>query len=134
MSGFLDTSVVIRYLTGDTPELADRAAEIIESGDDLWVTDGVLAEVAHVLMSVYRRPRHMVVDGLVAFVQRQGILTYSLDKGLVIQGLLMCRPSGRVSFTDALIWASARSAGSEIVYTFDQRFPSDGFRRAIGSI
>ncbi len=126
MSGFLDTSVLIRYLTGDTPELADRAAEIIEGGDDLWVTDGMLAEVAHVLMSVYRRPRDSVVDGLVAFVQRQGIFTYALDKGLVIQGLLMCRPSGRVSFNDALIWASARSAGSEIVYSFDQRFPSDG--------
>ena len=126
MSGFLDTSVVIRYLTGDSPELADRAASIIESEDGLWITDGVLAEVAYVLMSVHQVSRVLVVDSLVALVQKQNISTYALDKGLVLQALQMCRPSGRVSFADALVWASARSAGAEIVYTFDQRFPSDG--------
>lgn len=38
----------------------------------------------------------------------------------------MCRPSGRVSFGDAMVWAAARSAGVEVVYTFDRRFPSVG--------
>ena len=100
MSGFLDTSVVVRYLTGDTPALADRAAEIIEGGNELWVTDGVLAEVSHVLMSVYQRPRDMVVDGLVAFVQRQGIATYALDKGLVYKGCsCVVLPAGCPSLT-----------------------------------
>lgn len=126
MSGFLDTSVIVRYLTGDSPELADRAATIIDSETVLWITDGILAEVAHVLMSVHQLPRILVVDSIMALVQKQNISIYALDKGLVLQALQMCRPSGRVSFQDALIWASARSAGSEVVYTFDQRFPSDG--------
>ena len=126
LSGFLDTSVIVRYLTGDSPELADRAASIIEGENRLWITDVVLAEVAHVLMSVHQLSRVLVVDSLVALVQKQNISIYALDKGLVLQALLMCRRSGRVSIADALIWASARSAGSEIVYSFDQRFPSDG--------
>lgn len=126
MSGFLDTSVIVRYLTGDSPELAERAVSIIDSETKLWITDGVLAEVAHVLMSVHQLPRVLVVDSIVALVQKQNISTYSLNKGLVLQALQMCRPSGRVSFPDALIWASARSAGPQVVYTFDQRFPSDG--------
>ena len=126
MSGFLDTSVVVRYLTGDIPDLADRAAEIIEREDNLWITHVVLAETAHVLMTAYHFSRELVVDSLVALVQKQGISTHTVDKGLALQALLMCRPSGRVSIADALIWAEARSARSEAVYTFDQRFPSDG--------
>ena len=126
MSGFLDTSVVIRYLTGDSPELADRAANIIDGEDNFWITDVVLAEVAYVLMSVHQLSRTLVVDILVDLVRKENFSTYAQDKGFVLQALQMCRESGRVSFPDALIWASARSAGSDVVYTFDQRFPSDG--------
>jgi predicted nucleic acid-binding protein len=49
-----------------------------------------------------------------------------LDKGAVIQGLLLCRSSKRVSFADAMVWAAARSAGAEAVYSFDERFPAGG--------
>ena len=38
----------------------------------------------------------------------------------------MCRDSGRVNVADAMIWAEARTAGIEVIYSFDQRFPSDG--------
>ena len=30
MSGFLDTSLVVRYLTRDVPQMADQAAEVID--------------------------------------------------------------------------------------------------------
>ena len=130
MSGFLDTSVVVRYLTGDPPELAERAARFIDSVDDLQVTDVVIAEAAYVLGSVYQVPRETVVDHLIAFLQKENISPFALDNGLVLQALLMCRPSGRVSFADAMIWAAARSAGSRVVYSFDERFPGDGLEVA----
>lgn len=126
MSGFLDTSIVVRYLTGDPPEMAEQAAQVIDGRDNLQVTDVVLAETAYVLTSMYQVPRNMVVDHLVALLQKENISPFALDKGLVLQGLLMCRPSGRVSFADAMIWAAARSAGSRIVYSLDERFPEDG--------
>jgi predicted nucleic acid-binding protein len=126
MSGFLDTSVVVRYLRGEPPEMADRAAEIIEGSPELYITDVVLAETAHVLTSVYRVARDMVVDGLVALVRRRNITTFGLDKALVLQGLMFCRPAGRVSVPDAMIWAAARSSGVGAVYSFDERFPLDG--------
>ena len=126
MSGFLDTSIVVRYLTGDPPELADRAARIIDSTDDLQITDVVLAETAYVLTSVYQVRRDIVVDHLIAFLQKQNITPFALDKSLVLQALLLCRLSGRISFADALVWAAARSAGSKIIYSFDERFPGDG--------
>lgn len=44
MSGFLDTSMVVRYLTGDPPELSELAARIIDQEEALWITDMVLTE------------------------------------------------------------------------------------------
>ena len=50
----------------------------------------------------------------------------ALDKGLALQAMLLCKPSGRVSFADAMVWAAARSSGSKVVYSLDERFPDDG--------
>jgi predicted nucleic acid-binding protein len=122
----LDTSVIVRYLTGDPPRQAARASRIIDREPALVVTDVVLAETAFVLNSVYGVPRRAVVDGLVELLQRRNLAAFRLDKGAVIQGLLLCRPSNRVSFADAMGWAAARSAGAETVYSFDERFPSGG--------
>jgi predicted nucleic acid-binding protein len=126
VSGILDTSMVVRYLRGDSPDLASRAASVIDEEDGLQLTDVVLAETAYVLNSVYRVPRETVVDHLVAFLQKQNIGVFGLDKGLVLQALLLCRPSGRVSYSDALIWAAAQSTSEKIVYSLDERFPRDG--------
>ena len=131
MSSLLDTSVVVRYLTGDPPRLAARAAEIIDAGEPLSLTDVVVAETAYVLASVYGVPRDALVDSLIDFLQKRNVAVSGLDKGTVIQALMLARPSKRVSFADAMVWAAARS--SELpVYSFDDRFPGDGIelRRA----
>ena len=82
MSGFLDTSIVVRYLTGDPPNMAEQAARVIDGEEGLQITDVVLAETAYVLTSVYRISRSGAVDHLVAFLQKQNISTFVLDKGL----------------------------------------------------
>lgn len=133
MSGILDTNVVVRYLTGDPAPLAARAEQIIDREPDLQVTDVVLAETAHVLASVYEVPRDEIVDHLIAFIRKRNITPFGLDKNLVIQGLLLCRPSGRVSVADAMIWTAARSSGHGTVYSFDKRFPHDGINIRRGS-
>ena len=126
MSDLLDTSMVVRYLTGDPPDLADVAARVIDGEDDLLVTDVVLVETAYVLASVYDVPREIVVDHLIAFLRKANIDTFRIEKDLVFEALLMCRPSGRVSFADALLWAAARSEPGAAVYSLDERFPGDG--------
>ena len=126
MSAFLDTSIVVRYLIGEPQELAEQAAEIIERDENLKITGVAIVESAYVLTSVYEIEREIVVDNLMNFIQRKNISPYAMEKSLVLQALLLCRPSGRVSFADAMIWASARSTGSKVVYSLDNRFPSDG--------
>jgi predicted nucleic acid-binding protein len=126
VTALLDTSVIVRYLTGDPAELAERAARTIDGEDDLLVTDAVLAETAYVLTSVYQMPRGAVVEQLITLLRKRNISAYALDEDPVLQALLMCRPSGRVSFTDAMLWAAARSSGINRVCTLDERFPAQG--------
>ncbi len=132
MSGFLDTSIVVRYLVRDVPEMAEQAAAVIDSDDALWITGVALAETGYVLRSVYLLPREMVIDHLRAFVSKKNILCHGLDKGTVLQALLMCRPSGRISIADAMIWAAARTSGQNLVYSFDARFPTEGIEVRAG--
>ena len=125
MSGFLDTSMIVRYLAGDVPELAERASAVIDVAEELWITGEVVAEAAYMLTSVYQLPRDLVVDHLSAFLRKRNVTPYALDKALLLQGLLLCR-SGRVSFTDAMVWAAARTAGADVVYSLEEMFPVDG--------
>jgi predicted nucleic acid-binding protein len=122
----VDTSVIVRYLTGDPPRLAARAARIIDSARTLTVTAVVIAETAYVLSSVYGVRRAAVVDSVVELLQKRNVTILDLDKGAVLQALLLCRPSNRVSFADAMIWAAARSVRAEVVYSFDERFSREG--------
>ena len=132
LTGFLDTSVLVRYLSGVPPEQAAEAAMVIDQPGPLIISGVALAETAFVLTSVYRGARERVVDNLMEFLQKGNIETFGLDKEYALQGLLMCRPSGRVSFPDALIWAAARSSGRNVVYSFDQRFPNEGIEVRAG--
>lgn len=126
MSSLLDTSMLVRYLTGDPPDLADVSARVIDGEDELLVTDVVLVETAYVLRSVYGAPREAIAEHLIALLLKANIDTFRLDKYLVIEALMQCRPSGRVSFADALVWAAARSEPDSVVYSLDRRFPDDG--------
>lgn len=123
----LDTSVIIRYLTGDVPDLAHRAAEIVESPRQLYVSPIALAETAWVLTSFYEIPLSRICDVLAALVMRRNIRTLHLPKPSVVEALQICRSSRRNSFVDALLWAEARNLSADCqVYTFDRRFPSQG--------
>ena len=123
---FLDTNVIVRYLVGEPAEQAAEASRIIEEVANLQISGIALTETAFVLRSVYHISRETIIDNLTDLVQRDNISTYALDKSLVMQGLMMCRPSGRVSIGDAMIWAAARTNRASAIYTFDRRFPGEG--------
>ncbi len=123
---FIDTNVIVRHLAGEPAEQAAEATRIIEEVENLQVPGVALTETAFVLRSVYHVSRETIVDKLTDLVQRDNISIYAMDKNLVLEGLMMCRPSGRVSIADAMIWAAARTDRASAIYTFDRRFPSDG--------
>lgn len=125
-AAFIDTSVVVRYLTNDPPAMATAAARFIDSDQTLILSTVILAETAYVLSSVYDISRTAIVDALSAFIQRHNIHLLNLSKPLALDALRLCRDSKRHSFADALLWAEARHNAVPRIYTFDERFPADG--------
>ena len=64
MNGFLDTNVLVRYLTNDPAHLAVLAEDLIENEPLLQVSSVILAETAHVLESFYGVSHQQAVDSL----------------------------------------------------------------------
>ena len=66
----LDTSVVLRLLTGEPPELAARALERyqqgIANGDDFAVSDVVAAETYYALQHHYNKTKEESLAALMA--------------------------------------------------------------------
>ena len=126
MSGFLDTSVLVRYVTGDPPHLAERAARLLDSAVPLVLSEIALLEAAHVLSKIYQVPRPALVDTLVDLVQKDNLRLAVLPKARVIEALYLCRDSNRYSLPDVMLWAQAREMQVGHLYSFDRRFPAQG--------
>lgn len=124
MKALVDPSLLVRYLTGDPPHLAEKAAQVLDGEETLGITEVALVETAYALESVYGVPRKEVVDALLALLQKENLKAVSGDKDLWMRALLLCRRR-RVSFGDALIWAAALASGVRRVYTLDARFPEE---------
>lgn len=122
----LDTNVLVRYFLQDDPEKGPAAARLIDGAHELGISLVALAETAFVLSRNYGVPREEVVDRLVELLRKRNIEVLGMDKALVASALLLCRPSGRVNYADALINADARAHTVDQLYTFDERFPSEG--------
>lgn len=123
MAAHVDTSFLVRYMVRDVPEFATQAAAVIESVQELVISEVALAETAHVLRSAYQVPREPLVDALVDLINRKNVRVRGISRERAVAALRLCLPSGRVSIPDALIWAAAVEDEAEFVHTFDQRFP-----------
>lgn len=124
--GIVDTSVVVRYLLSESSHAGRRAREVLEGAQNLVLSELVIAEAAYVLTKVYDVERSDVVDALIDLVQRRNVRPLHLPKIAVLEALELCRPSARVSFTDALLWAQVRESESRRLFTFDRKFPRHG--------
>lgn len=129
-AGFLDTSILVRYITGDPPAMAEAAARLLDNDGPFLLSELALLETAHVLAKVYQVPRAALVDALVGLIQKANISLAVLPKTRVMEALLLCRDSKRYSLPDAMLWAQAREMKVEPLFTFDKRFPSQGLEVA----
>jgi predicted nucleic-acid-binding protein len=124
VKALVDASLLVRYLTGEPPHLAEKAAQVLDGEETLGITEVALVETAYVLESVYGVPRKEVVDALLALLQKENLKAVGGDKDLWMRALLLCRRR-RVSFGDASIWAAALASGVRRVYTLDARFSEE---------
>jgi len=70
---YLDTNILIRYLTRDIESQAQKAKSLIESENVIFIPDVVFPEVAYILISQYESNRNEVVDALTSIVNRDHV-------------------------------------------------------------
>jgi predicted nucleic acid-binding protein len=122
----LDTSVIMRYLVGDDPSSQERASALIESDTPVGITTTAVLEASFALRRLYGYSRESVVDVLVELISRENAVGVGVDLRRVAARLALCRPSGTVSFGDALLAATGATYGVDEAYTFDQKLDRSG--------
>lgn len=117
MTAFLDANVLVRHLTGDPPEQAERATRFLRDADELLLPDLILAEVAYVLESFYETPRAQVAATLRAVLAFPAIRVIDAD---LLQRAIELYDLLRLDFADAYLVASAERTGIGVVVSFDR--------------
>jgi predicted nucleic-acid-binding protein len=101
----VDTNVVVRLVTNDSPAQAKRAAAAFAS-DDIFVAKSVLLETEWVLRFSYRLDRESILRGLRGIL---GLPNLTAEDGLRVAQALIWYEAG-LDFADALHLASSSEA------------------------
>ena len=117
MTALVDTNVLIRHLTGDPPELAERATDYLASAEALILPDLILAEIVYVLESFYEVPRNQVAEYARSIVTFGSIQT--ADPALLLRALEVYE-THRIDFSEAYLVAVAETVGVDDIASFDR--------------
>jgi predicted nucleic acid-binding protein len=117
---WVDANVILRFLTKDPPEMAERSARLMakaERGEvSLYFSLLMLAEVIWVLKSFYRYSMTAIAHVIISLISAPGI---EVDKRqLIIRAVELARDRN-VDFADAYMALQAAERG-ETVCTFDE--------------
>lgn len=116
----VDANVLLRFLTGEPEDMAERAARLMrraEKGEVLLILSSlVVAEVVWVLKSFYRRSATEIAQVLVPLLSADGLEVK--DREILVGALELARDKN-VDFADAVLALEAVRNG-ETVCTFDE--------------
>ncbi|MBI3978661.1 MAG: PIN domain-containing protein [Chloroflexi bacterium] len=117
----IDANIIIRYLTDEPADQAERAARLFDrlAAGELTVTvdEIVVAEVVWTLSSYYRMARKEIAESLLQLLSIDG---FECRNGGVVQRALVLYEEKRIDFADALLCASMLAAGETDIYSFDR--------------
>ncbi len=125
MSEFLDTSVIIRYVTRDDPDKAERARKLLDElrqGERVVTTcEAVLMEAVYVLSSAktYQQSRDSVRGYLAALLDLPGL---QIPYKRTCLRALDIYVSTRLKFVDALNVAHMERSGIKTIISYDKHF------------
>lgn len=120
---YVDTSVLVRYLTGDDPRILPAATAVIETEEPRAISIISILEAAHVLRTVYGHDRPGVATALIGLIERQNVVVPEFLKDHVLRWLDAWRNGAAESVDDALIAASMSAHAADAIVTFDRGFP-----------
>ncbi len=117
---FLDSNVILRYLTSDDPKKAEDCYELfqkVKRGEiELTTCEAVIAEVVYVLSSnsLYNLPRDEICSLLLPIINLYGLKIP--QKRLYIRALDIYA-SKNIDFEDALIFAHMEKRQIKEIYS-----------------
>jgi predicted nucleic acid-binding protein len=121
---FLDTNILLRYLTADDPAKARRALALLlrlERGEEQAVTSSmVIFETVFTLQSYYRLARTDIRTRLRPIILMRGLRLS--NKRLYIRALDLYVAFSFLSFADAFNAASMQVRGVSEIYSWDEGF------------
>lgn len=130
---YVDTSVVIKYLTGDDPVRTSAAMAIIETRAVRAVSIVSIVEASHVLCTAYTYERQSIASALIELVSRRNVIVPEFAKDHVLRWLSLWGDGTVGSAGDALIAASMSANDAEAIATFDAGFPPGAWAIHSGS-
>ena len=122
---FLDTDVIIRFLTGDDPEKQAAVTALFEQVEQGLLTvqapDTVIADAVYVLSSprLYHLARHDIQEMLATLVR---LPQFQVQNRWSVLRALELYASTKLDFGDTLIIASMEQQGSHLLYSYDMDF------------
>jgi predicted nucleic acid-binding protein len=117
LTAFIDTNVLVRHLTGDPPDFAERATAYLRTERELLLTDLVAAETVYVLESFYETPRDQVGEAVRSLVAFDSIVC--VDPALLLRAVEVYE-TDRIDFAEAYLVACAETTGVGMVASFDR--------------
>jgi predicted nucleic-acid-binding protein len=130
---FIDTDVIIRFLTGDDPVKQAAASALFEQLEQGLLTisapDTVIADAVYVLSSqrLYHLARNVVQELLSTLVH---LSHFQVQNRQAVLRALELFGSTKLDFGDTLIIASMEQQHSHILYSYDADFDRfDGISR-----
>jgi predicted nucleic acid-binding protein len=116
-AAILDTNILVRYLTGNPPAQARRATAFLAGATQLVLVDLVVAELVHVLESVYEQPRSRVAEATRSLLALPTVAVADLE--LLLRTIELYETL-RLHFADAYLAANAELSGIGRVASFDR--------------
>lgn len=115
----LDTNVIIRFLTNDTPEQAKRVETLLNQATvkSLFIPDIIIAEIIYVLLSFYKLPKKEVVEKVSVLLDFEKIRS---NKKLLKKTLEIFEENN-LSFADAYLTSLVLLSKNSFIYSFDKR-------------
>lgn len=118
----VDANILVRFFTGEPPEMAEQVYRLVEKADRgeiiLVVFPVILLETFYTLKSFYEMPQKEIAKKLSAFIQSQGV--EAVESARLVGALARCAEKN-AHLADAYLAAASVELKSP-VSSFDMDF------------
>jgi len=120
---FIDTNIIIRFLTDDVPEKADACEEVFKrearKDERVFITDLVVAEIVWALESVYGLSKKEIQDKVEKILNTPNLFCLHKD---IILGALILYAEKDIDFIDAYNALILKEKGIKELYSYDRHY------------